>query len=72
MDYPFEECIETIESCFRLKRNVQEPECIRDILINTAKHLGQLKFEVWKKMANIVRYGGLIRQIRALSMFTIW
>lgn len=47
-----------VKSCFRLKCNVQEPECIRDILINTAKHLGSLKFEIWKKMVNLVRYGG--------------
>lgn len=71
MDYPFEECVELNESHFRLRCTVREPECIRDILINTAKHLGQLKFEVWKKMANLVRYGGLIRQIRPLSTFAI-
>ncbi|XP_070763142.1 zinc-binding protein A33-like [Enoplosus armatus] len=38
----------------RVKCNIQEPECIRDILINSAKHLGVLKFGIWKKMANIV------------------
>lgn len=59
--------IEMIKSCFRLKCNVQEPECIRDILINTAKHLGQLKFDVWNKMANIVRYGGLVGQVRGTT-----
>lgn len=30
--------------------------CVRDILINSAKHLGILKFEVWKKMAGMVKY----------------
>ncbi|XP_039665498.1 zinc-binding protein A33-like [Perca fluviatilis] len=38
----------------RAKSNIQEPECIRDILINSAKHLGLLRFGIWKKMANIV------------------
>ncbi|XP_029991656.1 zinc-binding protein A33-like [Sphaeramia orbicularis] len=38
----------------RIKCNIQEPECIRDILINSAKHLGLLKFGVWKNMAKII------------------
>ncbi|XP_059190825.1 zinc-binding protein A33-like [Centropristis striata] len=38
----------------RAKSNVKEPGCIRDILINSAKHLGSLRFGIWKKMANIV------------------
>ncbi|XP_074488842.1 zinc-binding protein A33-like [Sebastes fasciatus] len=38
----------------RAKCNIKEPECIRDILIYSAKHLGLLKFGIWKKMANIV------------------
>ncbi|KAM7396803.1 hypothetical protein PAMP_019814 [Pampus punctatissimus] len=40
----------------RVKCNIQDPECIRDIMINSAKHLGLLKFGIWKKMANIVKY----------------
>ncbi|XP_069018254.1 zinc-binding protein A33-like [Embiotoca jacksoni] len=40
----------------RVKCNVQEPECVRDILINSAKHLGSLKYGIWKKIANAVKY----------------
>ncbi|XP_035520414.1 zinc-binding protein A33-like [Morone saxatilis] len=38
----------------RVRCNIKEPELIRDILINSAKHLGSLKFGIWKKMANMV------------------
>ncbi|XP_028287551.1 zinc-binding protein A33-like [Parambassis ranga] len=40
----------------RFKSNIRQPECIRDILINSAKHLGLLRFGIWKKMAGIVTY----------------
>ncbi|XP_061577734.1 zinc-binding protein A33-like [Cololabis saira] len=40
----------------RVKYNIQDPECVRDILISSAKHLGLLKFGVWKKMENMVSY----------------
>lgn len=46
-----------ILTSYRVKCNIQEPEFIRDILINSAKHLGILKFKIWKKMANTVKYG---------------
>ncbi|XP_045893566.1 zinc-binding protein A33-like [Micropterus dolomieu] len=39
-----------------VKCNVRQPELIRDILINSAKHLRMLKFGIWRKMANIVTY----------------
>ncbi|CAB1426958.1 unnamed protein product [Pleuronectes platessa] len=40
----------------RVQCNIREPECIRDILINSAKHLGSLKFAVYKSMAELVEY----------------
>ncbi|XP_030587493.1 zinc-binding protein A33-like [Archocentrus centrarchus] len=39
----------------RLQCNIREPEVVRDILINSAKHLGLLSFGIWKKMEDIVR-----------------
>uniref|UniRef100_A0A8C6L585 Tripartite motif containing 35 n=1 Tax=Nothobranchius furzeri TaxID=105023 RepID=A0A8C6L585_NOTFU len=37
-----------------------QPETIRDILINSAKHLGLLPYEVWKKMLNTINYTSVI------------
>nr|XP_020486950.1 zinc-binding protein A33-like [Labrus bergylta] len=35
---------------------IREPECIRDILINSAQHLGLLGYRVWRKMADIIKH----------------
>ncbi|XP_041650770.1 zinc-binding protein A33-like [Cheilinus undulatus] len=35
---------------------IREPECIRDILINSAQHLGLLRYKVWRKMADIINH----------------
>lgn len=43
-----------------IRRNIQEPENIRDILINSAKHLGILRFTVCKKMLQTVKYASVI------------
>ncbi|XP_019934128.2 E3 ubiquitin-protein ligase TRIM39-like [Paralichthys olivaceus] len=40
----------------RVKCSIREPECIRDILINTAKHLGTLKFGICESMSKIFKY----------------
>ncbi|KAM4618622.1 zinc-binding protein A33-like [Polymixia lowei] len=39
----------------RANYKVRDPECIRDILIDSAKHLGVLKFGIWKKMVEVIR-----------------
>ncbi|XP_038136331.1 E3 ubiquitin-protein ligase TRIM39-like [Cyprinodon tularosa] len=44
----------------RVRRNIQEPESIRGILIDSAKHLGILKFAVCKKMLSTVKYSSVI------------
>ncbi|KAM4734904.1 E3 ubiquitin-protein ligase TRIM39-like [Anableps anableps] len=57
-DLPFlQEYKQTKQS---VKRNIQEPESIRDILINSAKHLGILKFTVCKKMLKNVKYASVV------------
>ncbi|XP_076027116.1 zinc-binding protein A33-like [Genypterus blacodes] len=40
----------------RAKCDIRQPECIRDMLIDSAEHLGLLGFRIWKKMAKLVRY----------------
>ncbi|XP_055778021.1 nuclear factor 7, brain-like [Salvelinus fontinalis] len=40
----------------RTKGPLGDPECIRGILIDAAKHLQSLKFGIWKKMADIVQW----------------
>ncbi|XP_034144098.1 zinc-binding protein A33-like [Esox lucius] len=35
---------------------VREPECIRGILIDAARHLGSLKWTLWRKMADMVQW----------------
>uniref|UniRef100_A0A096LSH4 Tripartite motif containing 35-13 n=1 Tax=Poecilia formosa TaxID=48698 RepID=A0A096LSH4_POEFO len=43
-----------------VKRKIQEPETMRDILINSAKHLGILKFTVCQKMLKNVKYASVV------------
>lgn len=39
----------------KTKYTIRDPECIRDILINVAGHIGSLKFETWRRMKDIVQ-----------------
>ncbi|KAK5619528.1 hypothetical protein CRENBAI_013913 [Crenichthys baileyi] len=57
-DLPFlQEYKQTKQS---IRHNIQEPESIRDILINSSKHLGILKFAVCKKMVKTVKYASVV------------
>ncbi|XP_037538874.1 zinc-binding protein A33 [Nematolebias whitei] len=44
----------------KTKSSIPEPECVRNILLNSSKHLGLLDYEVWHKMMNIVKYTPVI------------
>lgn len=56
---------------FRAKCNIHEPECIRGILINSAKHLGSLNYEIWNKMATSVKCGEWTRELINKTRFPI-
>ncbi|XP_012720663.2 zinc-binding protein A33 [Fundulus heteroclitus] len=57
-DLPFlQEYKQTKQS---IRGNIQDPETLRDILLNSAKHLGILKFEVCKKLLATVKYASVV------------
>uniref|UniRef100_A0A3P9LZD4 Tripartite motif containing 35-28 n=1 Tax=Oryzias latipes TaxID=8090 RepID=A0A3P9LZD4_ORYLA len=43
-----------------LNNGINPVKQFKNILINSAKHLGILKFKIWKKMANTVKYAPVI------------
>ncbi|KAG9273014.1 zinc-binding protein A33-like [Astyanax mexicanus] len=44
----------------RTDYDVQDPEILSEVLIDTAKHLGNLKFRVWEKMKDMITYTPVI------------
>ncbi|KAG5270887.1 hypothetical protein AALO_G00173420 [Alosa alosa] len=44
----------------RAQCTLQDPERASGALLNVAQHLGNLKFDVWKKMQNLVQYTPVI------------
>lgn len=46
----------TFECCSRTKCTLKTPEMLPDALLDVAKHMGNLNFNVWKKMQEIIEF----------------
>uniref|UniRef100_A0A8B9H576 Zinc-binding protein A33-like n=1 Tax=Astyanax mexicanus TaxID=7994 RepID=A0A8B9H576_ASTMX len=55
-----EEGIQASHISFLTECNVKDPPILCGALIDVAKHLGNLKFRVWKKMQSIIQYTPVI------------